>query len=815
MSNSDLEADPVAPSTQEGQRGENSANVVVDLTLYEFKEQLLLLSTLVSTVTYVAGLNLPGGSWEQDDPGRHIAGDPILPDIHYSRYLAFYYCNATAFTASLVVSLILVILQKKSHVMTSVLRVVMMLNLLSLMGSYGAGSCRDAFTTIYTVVTFSVLVFCIICVFLSYSYLWRYGGNEAHSNSNSNPYSNHDFIPNVREHILFPQAKLKDKENIDALILLATFAITITYVSGLSPPGGFWTSTQDGHHLSEPVLQASGRFRAFFVCNTTSFVVSLLIIVFLLEKMMLGEKLKRPIQMRLAAPYGLIAVTLLGLMGAYAAGSCRADGNTVLVLAIPVCTLLLLAFVSLVWYFNLIYHTINWLKARFKDWFGTPSHRGTRTYASQYLKNTYSLDTLLAILVVSITYQAGLDPPGGIWQEDRDGHKMGHPVLQTTHPTRYKVFFYSNSIAFVTSLIVILMIKRKFSLNRRKLEAALVLDLFCLIMAYGAGSARDVKTSVYMVALAGLILVYIIAHITIIDRKPEPANDSTVRDLEDERKMLLLIAILATTLTYQAGLTPPGGFWSANDQGLGRRAGFSVVRDNYPQRYNTFVYCNAASFMASVSLILLLINPNLYMPGIRSYALYVCMLVGMFGLMGAYATGTSQHLKTSILVLTLVVPVLAFIALLVPLFWFFSKVSHGSSSNTTTTISTSTTTTTTNNNNNQEEGSLEYLILLGILGASMTYQAGLKPPGGLWQDNIHGHYAGNPILHDIDKHRYNAFFYSNSTSIMASVVVVAMLLPLKITRMFYGRKLPLWPVHTIILLDMFCLLVAYATGSTR
>ena len=74
-------------------------------------------------------------------------------------------------------------------------------------------------------------------------------------------------------------------------------------------------------------------------------------------------------------------------------------------------------------------------------------------------------------------------------------------------------------------------------------------------------------------------------------------------------------------------------------------------------------------------------------------------------------------------------------------------------------------------------------MLLGILAASMTYQTGLKPPGGLWQDNNDGHYAGNPILHDTNKHRYNAFFYGNSTSFMASIVVVVMLLPLTLSNL--------------------------------
>ncbi|KAF7092921.1 hypothetical protein CFC21_095370 [Triticum aestivum] len=869
----------------------NGSSAGADPKLYEFKEQLLLLATLVATVTYVAGLNLPGGSWQQDGSGGYIVGDPILRDTHYRRYLAFYYCNATALATSLVISLILIILPRKSTSWTVVLRAVMALDLLGLMGAYGAGSSRDTFTTVYSGVAFSFLVYVILAVF--FSYLWLMARNRASNNGDDNSrsdpipvngYNNEiisDLIPiltnddgneiqsdsnrirpigfdneinsdptsipiltNGVENEIQPDSihiptngvenqiqansiripanangsgaqssspsRKHDKEKIDLLMLLATFVVTITYVAGLSPPGGFWSSTQDGHHPSDPVLQARGRFRAFFICNTTSFVASLLIIVLLLEK-----KLSKTISVRFVALYGLIAVALLGLMGAYAAGSCREADNTIFVLtltiAVPVCVCLQL----------LITYTIGWKRcadvhssvlAWFKKHVSIP--RGTsRRRDILHEENTRYLVMLLATLVVTITYQAGLDPPGGLWEDDHDGHKIGHPVLQLTHPTRYRVFFYSNSATFVTSLVVIMMLQSRFLLKRHTLEAALVLDLFGLITAYGAGSTRDVKTSIYIVALAGLVLVYVIVHITIRDHDPEPADDAAVKDLDSKRKLLLLAAILAATLTYQAGLTPPGGFWSSDDEGLGRRSGFPVLLDNYPRRYEAFFYCNSLSFMASVTLILLLVNPKLYRPGIRCYALYVCMVVGMFGLMGAYAAGSSRHLKTSLYVLTLVGAVLAFIASQVAIFWIIRhnqadspqadlpdrQLRQGEDGE-------------ADDNSNKEKYMLEYLMLLGILAASMTYQTGLKPPGGLWQDNDNGHSAGNPILHDINKHRYHAFFYSNSTSFMASIVVVVMLLPLTT---FHNHNLPLWPMHTAILLDMFSLLVAYAAGSNR
>lgn len=368
------------------------------------------------------------------------------------------------------------------------------------------------------------------------------------------------------------------------------------------------------------------------------------------------------------------------------------------------------------------------------------------------------------------------------------------------------VFFYCNSAAFVASLAIIVMLQSASLVRRHVLEAAMILDLFSLIGAYAAGSCRDISTSIYIVAVAGAVLIYVVIHIIFT---LDPGNIDDVK-LEKYRQVLLLLAILAATLTYQAGLTPPGGFWEMDDKQAGHSAGYPVFQDNYPRRYKAFFYCNAASFMASVALIILLVNPSMYRPGIRCHALYVCMVAGMFGLMGAYTAGSSLHLRATIFVFVLVVVVFTVVVYL--------GVTKGKP----------------RNNAQEQDGSAAagagqeekkeasmpmYLMLLGILAASVTYLTGLKPPGGLWKNDDSGHSAGSPILYDIDKRRYNAFFYSNSTSFMASIIVIAFLLPRMVCQktdlVCQKTDFPLWPMHTAMLLDMLALLGAYAAGSAR
>jgi uncharacterized membrane protein YsdA (DUF1294 family) len=83
--------------------------------------------------------------------------------------------------------------------------------------------------------------------------------------------------------------------------------------------------------MSDPVLQEHypSRYQAFFVCNTTAFIASLLIIILLVDKKLSSNK-----SVRFVALHGLIITALFGLMGAYAAGSCREVDDTTYVVCL-------------------------------------------------------------------------------------------------------------------------------------------------------------------------------------------------------------------------------------------------------------------------------------------------------------------------------------------------------------------------------------------------------------------------------------------------------------------------------------------------
>lgn len=320
-------------------------------------------------------------------------------------------------------------------------------------------------------------------------------------------------------------------------------------------------------------------------------------------------------------------------------------------------------------------------------------------------------------------------------------------------------------------------------------------------------------------------------------------SDADDKTWERRRNLLLMLAVLAATVTYQAGINPPGGVWS-DDSSASGKPGDPILQHNNSKRYDVFYYSNSLSFVASVVITILLVNKESCEHGIKSYALRVCLVVGLVSLLIAYSAGSSRKARESIYLIVIAVAVLIalviqvlllsctqdslrgptgqFIERLLQLLFGTDKAWHGDTSK-------------------QKESSgrpekkvrkrHKYLMLLAVLAASITYQAGLNPPGGFWSDDNEGHVegnpglkppgalwsdnkghlAGNPVLLDINPRRYEIFFCFNSISFMASIVVVMFLL----NKSARKKAVPLEVLHLIMILDLLALMTAFAAGSCR
>ncbi|KAF8020307.1 hypothetical protein BT93_G0881 [Corymbia citriodora subsp. variegata] len=126
--------------------------------------------------------------------------------------------------------------------------------------------------------------------------------------------------------------------------------------------------------------------------------------------------------------------------------------------------------------------------------------------------------------------------------------------------------------------------------------------------------------------------------------------------LERKKSALMVVASLTATMAFQVGVNPPGGFWQDTTPGDNstnpHSAGFSIMADNFPVGYSRFLAVNTLGFLASLSIILLLMSGLPLRHRLFMWILMVIIWIAITSIAIAYgisvAVFTPSHEKYSI-----------------------------------------------------------------------------------------------------------------------------------------------------------------------
>ncbi|KAF8779122.1 hypothetical protein HU200_002795 [Digitaria exilis] len=882
--------------------------------LEEARKFILMLVTFAATVTYQAGLSPPGGFWAENDyisgfspPYKHRPATPLLRSHYLWRYNIFVSCNSTSFVASLVTIILLLSPELSRHgIRSKAVLVCVVADLLCLIGAYAAGCCRDVATSFYVMFIIVIVLICIgslagifICKPVAHwlgnikehtmqcmGVLGRALSLKSRSNRSIKPESSHgsngkdsthesvapaedsacelefqttgnqqaSSTTEVESSLEYPPEGNQNNANIESLFncqhpsdnspqstnsedLLSDLECESTdcklvgnSMESLSSTEHPSSSCQQRDGMSADSQPVSGtkeqssadNIRANDISQEGSSE----------QNMSAGDTIDDG---RLSLPVeasGNVESTKEHTFG-YTNGDIENGGVN-----------------------NSAEHENGHIDHNKEE--KDQNYHGDST--EEHLDKTRTYLLLLAILAVSLTYQSGLNPPGGFWSTNENNHSAGDRILEDSDHPRFIAFFYLNAVAFVSSIVIILMLLNKSMSKKvtkhRVLQIVMIVDLLSLTGAFVMGSSRDAKKSICISLLLCLVLAYVALHVlTAIHVIPQECKnqvserlknfscgnvwsalpqlchkqtgkEASPKELERRLNLLFTLAILAATVTYQAGINPPGGVWS-DDKDVRGTPGNPILQDNHRRRYDVFYYSNSVSFVSSVAITILLVNKESCDHGIKSYALRVCLVLGLLGLLIAYAAGSCRNRKQSIFVIIIAVAVLVSLviqALLSSMHktlgrplgqlmdclqllmeclqrWVFRTGRREIASKSLE---------TKDSNEKIARKRHKYLMLIATLAASVAYQAGLNPPGGFWSDD-EGHYASDPLLHDINRLRYKTFFCFNAISFMASIVVIMLLLSKSIRK----KVVPLEVLLLIMILDLLSLMTAFAAGSCR
>ncbi|XAR57613.1 hypothetical protein NMG60_11025811 [Bertholletia excelsa] len=93
---------------------------------------------------------------------------------------------------------------------------------------------------------------------------------------------------------------------------------------------------------------------------------------------------------------------------------------------------------------------------------------------------------VVASLIATIAFQVGASPPGGFWQDDKDGHVAGEAIMAYNYPVPYLWLVKFSTIGFVSSLTTIVLLHSGLHIRKKAFMWILVVVMWLAISSTGA-----------------------------------------------------------------------------------------------------------------------------------------------------------------------------------------------------------------------------------------------------------------------------------------------------------------------------------------
>ncbi|XP_057754395.1 uncharacterized protein LOC130973759 [Arachis stenosperma] len=116
---------------------------------------------------------------------------------------------------------------------------------------------------------------------------------------------------------------------------------------------------------------------------------------------------------------------------------------------------------------------------------------------------------IIFTLVAAVTFQAGINPPGGVWQ---DGEKAGRAIY-ASQKKAYYVFLIFNTLAFSNSILVILSLTHKFPFNFEIWVATISMAVTYGSSVFAVTPGNSVRFRYVLITAAGPFVLRISASI--------------------------------------------------------------------------------------------------------------------------------------------------------------------------------------------------------------------------------------------------------------------------------------------------------------